>query len=78
MGGAGISLGSVYNLIKDVQKQFRTHEQEKKELEGVVQQEQLITSATKGSIRLKDLYIRPLLGSRRVQVCGCVSCVMSE
>ena len=67
--GSGINLTSVYNLIKDVQKGFRTREQEKKELEGYKEQDHLVLSSTKGNPRLKDLYMRPLIGSRRVQVC---------
>ena len=73
VGGAlrdgSTSLASVYQLIKDVQKKYRTHEQEKKELEGIVEQDQLIVSTSKGNPRLSDLYMRPVLGSRRVQVC---------
>lgn len=65
--GSGINLTSVYNLIKDVQKGFRTREQEKKELEGYKEQDHLVLSSTKGNPRLKDLYMRPLIGSRRVQ-----------
>ena len=68
LGDSGISLTNVYNLIKDVQKNFRTREQEKKELEGYKEQESLILSINKGNPRLKDLYIRPLLTSRRVLV----------
>lgn len=68
MSSEGLNLVSVYNLIKDVQKSFRTREQEKKELEGYKEQEQLVLSINKGNPRLKDLYIRPLLTSRRVLV----------
>ena len=32
-GGAGLGLVHTFNLIKDVQKTFKTREQEKKELE---------------------------------------------
>ena len=32
-GGSGVSLTNVFNLIKDVQKKFKTREMEKKELE---------------------------------------------
>ena len=97
-----------FNLIKDVQKTFKTREQEKKELEvrrrerrgeggskeerergrereiegegresdllfqpqGYVEQDALVLSITKGNPRLKDLYMRPVIGSRRIQVRG--------
>ncbi len=71
LDSSGLGLTWVYNLIKDVQKSFRTREQEKKELEGYKEQEQLILSINKGNPRLKDLYIRPLLTSRRVLVSVC-------
>ena len=107
--GAGSSLVHAFNLIKDVQKTFKTREQEKKELEvcartrreerlgrgsgksegyarrerkrererhnlvhinslqGYVEQDALVLSITKGNPRLKDLYMRPVIGSRRIQ-----------
>ena len=68
LDGSGLGFANVYNLIKDVQKSFRTREQEKKELEGYKEQEQLVLSINRGNPRLKDLYIRPLLTSRRVLV----------
>ena len=63
-----MSLVNVFNLIKDVQKTFKTREQQKRELEGVVDQDALILNTTKGSPRLRDLYMRPVMGSRRIQV----------
>ena len=66
--GAASSLVNVFHLIKDVQKKFKTREQERREMEGVVEQEALMLNTTKGNPRLKDLYMRPVIGSRRVQV----------
>ena len=65
---AASSLVNVFHTIKEVQKRFRTREQEKRELEGVVEQEALVLNTMKGNPRLKDLYMRPVIGSRRVQV----------
>ena len=36
--------------------------------QGYVEQESLVLSSNKGNARLKDLYMRPVIGSRRVQV----------
>lgn len=66
-GGAASSLVNMFHTIKDVQKKFKTREQEKREMEGVVEQEALVLNTTKGNPRLKDLYMRPVIGSRRVQ-----------
>ena len=60
---------NVFHTIKEVQKKFKTREQEKREMEGVVEQEALVLNTMKGNPRLKDLYMRPVIGSRRVQVC---------
>ena len=67
--GAGVGLVSTFNLIKEVQKKYRTREQEKKELEGYVEQAPLMLNTSRGNPRLKDLYMRPVIGSRRIQVC---------
>ena len=37
-------------------------------MEGIIEQEALIINTMKGNPRLKDLYMRPVIGSRRVQV----------
>ena len=69
--GAASSLVNAFHMIKDVQKRFKTREQEKREMEGIVEQEALVLNTMKGNPRLKDLYMRPVIGSRRVQVyCG--------
>ena len=38
--------------------------------QGYVEQDALVLSITKGNPRLKDLYMRPVIGSRRIQVRG--------
>lgn len=68
LAGSGVSLSSVFHVIKELQTKFRAREQEKKELEGYKEQDTLILSTTKGNPRLKDLYMKPLIGSRKVQV----------
>merc|ERR1711962_1447235 len=50
---------------KDVQKKFKTREAEEKEKEGVVKQEDLIIHQSKNNPRLKDIYMRPTLTSRK-------------
>ena len=62
---------NVFHLIKDIQKTYKTREQQKRELEGVVDQDMLVPNTTKGNPRLRDLYMRPVIGSRRIQVCVC-------
>ena len=59
------NLNNAFRLIKDVQKKFKTREAEEKEKEGVVKQEDLILHTSKGNPRLKDIYIRPSLTSRK-------------
>jgi len=59
------NLTNAFRMIKDVQKKFKTREAELKEQEGVVKQEDLIVHNSKSNPRLKDLYIRPSLTSRK-------------
>lgn len=59
------NLNNAFRLIKDVQKKFKTREAEEKEKEGVVKQEDLIIHQSKGNPRLKDIYMRPTLTSRK-------------
>lgn len=59
------NLNNAFRLIKDVQKKFKTREAEEKEKEGVIKQEDLIIHSSKGNPKLKDLYIRPSLTSRK-------------
>ena len=60
------NLNTAYRMMKEVQKKFKTREQEEREKEGVVHQGNLI-EAERGFPRLKDLYIRPPLSQKRMQ-----------
>ncbi|XP_047128886.1 FACT complex subunit SPT16 isoform X1 [Hydra vulgaris] len=59
------NLNNAFRLIKDVQKKFKTREAEEKEKEGVIKQDDLIIHNSKGNPRLKDMYIRPSITSRK-------------
>ncbi|KAL5252216.1 hypothetical protein ACHWQZ_G015116 [Mnemiopsis leidyi] len=59
-------LNNAFRIIKEVQKKFKQFENEKKEMEDVIEQETLKITQTKGVPRLKDLYCRPNLSTRRV------------
>ena len=61
---------NIFHSIKELQKKFRTREQEKRELEGYQEQDALVINSSKGNPRLKDLFMRPVIGARRVQVGG--------
>ncbi|XP_065915341.1 FACT complex subunit SPT16-like [Dysidea avara] len=66
--GGMVNLTSVFQMIREMQRKFKAREAEKKELEGIVEQAALILNTSKtNSVRLKDLYMRPVLGSRRIQ-----------
>jgi len=60
------NLNNAFRIIKEVQKKFKQVENEKKEMEDVIDQETLKITQTKGNPRLKDLYCRPNLSTRRV------------
>lgn len=60
------NLNTAFRLIKEVQKRFKTREAEEKEKEGVVKQDKLMLSQNRGNPRLKDLFIRPNIASKRV------------
>lgn len=49
-----------------MQKRFRTMEAEEREKEGTVKQANLILSNGKGNPKLKDLYVRPNLVTKRI------------
>ncbi|XP_026678301.1 FACT complex subunit spt16 [Diaphorina citri] len=53
------NLNTVFRLIKEVQKKFRSREAEEKEKEDLVKQDKLEESRSKGNPKLKDLYMRP-------------------
>ncbi|KAI8126369.1 FACT complex subunit spt16 [Lucilia cuprina] len=60
------NLNNAFRLIKDVQKRFKTREAEEREKEDLVKQDTLILSQNKGNPKLKDLYIRPNIVTKRM------------
>jgi len=60
------NLNTAFRLIKEVQKKFKTREAEEREREGIVQQASLVLSNNKGNPKLKDLYIRPNVFTKRI------------
>ncbi|XP_054715676.1 FACT complex subunit SPT16-like [Uloborus diversus] len=60
------NLSQAYRLIKEVQKKYKTREAEEREKEGIVKQDSLLLSSNKGNPKLKDLYIRPNIYSKRI------------
>ncbi|GFU78575.1 FACT complex subunit SPT16 [Trichonephila clavipes] len=60
------NLSTAFRLIKEVQKKYKTREAEEREKEGIVKQDTLVLSANKGNPKLKDLYIRPNIYSKRI------------
>ncbi|MCP9260749.1 FACT complex subunit SPT16 [Dirofilaria immitis] len=60
------NLSTAYRLIKEMQKKFRTQEAEEREKEGAVKQDKLILSTAKGNPKLKDLFVRPNIITKRI------------
>lgn len=60
------NLNTGFRLIKEVQKKFKTREAEEREKEDLVKQDTLILSQNKGNPKLKDLYIRPNIVTKRM------------
>lgn len=60
------NLNTAFRLIKDVQKRFKTREAEEREKEDLVKQDTLVMSTNKGNPKLKDLYIRPNIVTKRM------------
>lgn len=60
------NLNTAFRLIKEVQKRFKTREAEEREKEDLVKQDTLLMSQNKGNPKLKDLYIRPNIVSKRM------------
>ncbi|XP_034945405.1 FACT complex subunit spt16 isoform X2 [Chelonus insularis] len=60
------NLNTAFRLIKEVQKKFKNREAEEREKEDLVKQDTLILSQNKGNPKLKDLYIRPNLATKRM------------
>jgi nucleosome binding factor SPN SPT16 subunit len=49
-----------------MQKRFRTQEAEEREKEGAVKQDKLILSTGKTNPKLKDIYVRPNIITKRI------------
>ncbi|CAG9585733.1 unnamed protein product [Danaus chrysippus] len=60
------NLNTGFRLIKEVQKKFKTREAEEREKEDLVKQDTLVLSQNKGNPKLKDLYIRPNIVTKRM------------
>ncbi|KAG1714064.1 FACT complex subunit spt16 [Nymphon striatum] len=60
------NLNTAFRLIKEVQKRFKTREAEEREKEGIVKQDTLVLSNSKGNPKLRDLYIRPNIVTKRI------------
>lgn len=60
------NLNTAFRLIKEVQRKFKTREQEEREKEDLVKQDTLVLSQNKGNPKLKDLYIRPNIVTKRM------------
>lgn len=61
-----LNLNTAFRLIKEVQKKFKTREAEEREKEGIVKQDTLVINPNRGNPKLKDLYIRPNIVSKRI------------
>lgn len=59
-------MNTAFRLIKEVQRKFKTREAEEREKEDLVKQDTLVLSQNKGNPKLKDLYIRPNIVSKRM------------
>jgi len=66
VGAPSANLNNAFRLIKEVQKRFKTREAEEREKEDLVKQDTLILSQNKGNPKLKDLYIRPNIVTKRM------------
>ncbi|CAL8087883.1 unnamed protein product [Calicophoron daubneyi] len=60
------NLNNTYRIIKEVLKRFRSREAEERERANLVEQDELVVDHAKGAFRLKDLYIRPNIVSKRI------------
>lgn len=66
ISAASANLNTAFRLIKEVQKRFKTREAEEREKEDLVKQDTLVLSQNKGNPKLKDLYIRPNIVTKRM------------
>lgn len=60
------NLNNAIRLIKELQKRFRTLEAEEREKEGAVKQDKLLLAVNKVNPRLKDLYVRPNIITKKI------------
>lgn len=60
------NLNTAFRLIKEVQKKFKNREAEEREKEDLVKQDTLVLTTNKGNPKLKDLYIRPNIVTKRM------------
>ncbi|XP_026285652.1 FACT complex subunit spt16 isoform X1 [Frankliniella occidentalis] len=60
------NLNTAFRLIKEVQKKFKNREAEEREKEDLVKQDTLVPTNNKGNPKLKDLYIRPNIVTKRM------------
>lgn len=60
------NLETAARMVRETQKRMRTKEQEEKEKKGLVKQDKLVILSQNRNPRLKDLYMRPSLGQKRV------------
>lgn len=60
------NLNTAFRLIKEVQKKYKTREAEEREKEGIVKQDNLVLANSKSNPKLKDLYIRPNIITKRI------------
>jgi len=61
-----LNLQTAYRLIKELQKRYRTIEAEQREKEGAIKQDKLIVSNSKGNPKLKEIFVRPNIVSKRI------------
>eukprot|EP00050_Salpingoeca_kvevrii_P010632 m.9559 g.9559 ORF g.9559 m.9559 type:complete len:1001 (-) comp2986_c0_seq1:1075-4077(-) len=65
-----LPLQNALRLIKDLQKRFKTRQQELKQMENIVEQEDLILRKQGPRIALNDLYVRPSAGGKQKRMQG--------
>lgn len=66
MNAPSNNLMTAFRLIKEMQKKFRTQEAEEREKEGAIKQDKLVLSQNKGNPKLKDLFLRPNIITKRI------------
>lgn len=60
------NLNAAFRMIKETQKKFKNREAEEREKEDLVKQDTLVLTTNKGNPKLKDLYIRPNIMTKRM------------